>query len=568
MLSRLRIQNLAVVEDVTLEFGAGLNVLTGSTGAGKSLILGAVNLLLGRRANASIIRAGRDRAAVEAIFESPAGPGVEGCRIVLRREVRANGRSFAFIDGASAPVKQLQETCSLWIEPHGQNEQLRLRDPATHVGYLDAYGGHDGLLEHYRESLSGFTRAGNELADFDRRVALLREKEELLRHRITEIGRAEIEPGEMKELESSIRLMENSERVVEALAIVHGLLEGDDDGADGTTAAVSRAVRGLSRVADVDARLGEFVSQLEEAEVTLRDCADGVRSWLDGFEFDPGRLGAIRDRRSYLFELERRYGMDADDLVARCEKWRRELDSVAFEDEERGELEERRRLAAGALQKAAAGLTRARRKAARELDGEMTRELEALVIKGARFRSVVEPDLAPDGHLEARGKPVNAGPDGADVVRFLVRTNPGEVEGPVDEIASTGEISRISLALKQTLQTGRGRAARRAVLVFDELDAGIGADLGDVIAEKLLELSARYQIICITHMPQIAAVGERHLVVSKSSRDGRTVAGVTTVAGEERRREVARMLGGREGSDKRIALAGELLAGRPQSRRP
>ena len=163
---------------------------------------------------------------------------------------------------------------------------------------------------------------------------------------------------------------------------------------------------------------------------------------------------------------------------------------------------------------------------------------------------------------------MNAGPDGADVVRFMVRTNPGESEGPVDEIASTGEISRISLALKQILQNSGGRAVGRAVLVFDELDAGIGADLGDVIAEKLLELSARYQIICITHMPQIAAVGERHLVVSKRSEDGRTVAGVSAVAGEERKREVARMLGGREGSDKRIALAGELLAGRSHSRRP
>ncbi len=561
MLSRLRIQNLAVVEDVTLEFGAGLNVLTGSTGAGKSLILGAVNLLLGRRANASMIRSGRDRAVVEAVFESPAGPGEKGGRVVLRREIRSNGRSFAFIDGVAAPVKQLQETCSLWIEPHGQNEQLRLRDPATHVGYLDAYGGHDKALDGYRESLSVFTRAGNELADFDRRAALLREKGELLSHRIDEIGRAAIEPGEMKDLESSIGLLENAERVVEALALVHGLLEGDDD-AGGTTAAVSQAIRSLSRVADVDARLGDFVGQLEEAEVTLRDCADGVRSWIDGFEFDPVRLAAMRDRRSYLLELERRYGMDADDLAARCQEWRRELDSVAFEDETRRQLEESRRVAADSLRKAAAGLTRARRKAARGLDDEMTRELGALVIKGARFRSVVEPEPAPDGPLEVGGKPVKAGPDGADVVRFLVRTNPGEAEGPVDEIASTGEISRISLALKQTIQGGRGRSGRRAVLVFDELDAGIGADLGGVIAKKLLELSARYQIICITHMPQIAAVGERHLVVSKSSKEGRTVAGVSTVAGEERKREVARMLGGREGSDKRIALAGELLADR------
>jgi DNA repair protein RecN (Recombination protein N) len=183
LLSQLRIKNLAVVEDVTLDFDAGLNVLTGSTGAGKSLILGAVNLLLGRRASSAVIRAGEDSAAVEAVFDTPVSPATLGGTVVVRREIRSNGRSYAWVDGEAAPLRQLHETCARWIEPHGQNEQFRLRDPDTHIDYLDAFGEHEQHLDRYRLALAAFNKADGELSDFDRRVALLREKEELLRHR-------------------------------------------------------------------------------------------------------------------------------------------------------------------------------------------------------------------------------------------------------------------------------------------------------------------------------------------------------------------------------------------------
>jgi DNA repair protein RecN (Recombination protein N) len=556
LLTRLHIRNLAVVEDVNLEFDCGLNVLTGSTGAGKSLILGAVNLLLGHRASSNVIRAGEDRAEVEAVLESSSSPGAAGGLVTVRREIRRNGRSYAHVDGDAVGVKQLQEICTSWIEPHGQNDQLRLRDPESHVGYVDAYAGNAALLERYREALGEYRRAENELDDFDRRIALLEEKEELLRHRIDEIGRAAVKEGELDELESEIRRMENSERVFEALAFVREAVDADETGA---AVALAQSIKQLERVADVDERLADFAAQLEEASVVLRDCADGIRAYVDGYDFDPDRLRTLQERRAYLLELERRYGMGADELVRARDEWARELDSVAFGDEERSRLSDARDDALRTLQSGADRLSASRKAAAKKLDKVMTRELGELMITGARFRTEIGCEISEGGPLSISGAPGAARPDGADVVRFMVKTNPGESEGPVDEIASTGEISRISLALKSAVQKAGDRGRQRPVLVFDELDAGVGADLGGVIAEKLLELSASYQIICITHMPQIAAAGRRHLVVAKRSAQGRTVARVEQVGGEDRRREIARMLGGGEGSSKRLDLAAELL---------
>jgi DNA repair protein RecN (Recombination protein N) len=556
--------NLAVVEDVTLRFEAGLNVLTGSTGAGKSLILGAVNLLLGRRATVATIRAGRDNAAVEAVFEAPA----LGAKDVVRREIRSNGRSYGWVNGEPVPLKRLQAVCAEWIEPHGQNEQLQLRHADSHIGYLDAFGDHRELTDRYRSALVAFEKAEDALDQFDRRLAILREKEELLRHRIEEIQRAGIERGELKETEAAITLLENSERIFEALGSVFSALEGLDEDTGGVTSSLARAGRQLARVADADPRIAAFVAQLEEAELTLSDCANGVRSYLDGFEFDADRLQDLEQRRSYLLELERRYAMSLDELAGKTEEWTRELESLACENQERAVLEAGLDEARVKLRGAAARLRAARKKAGRALDAAVTAELEALMIRGAGFRTEVGYEADDGGVLEVEGRPAAAGPDGGDVVRFVVRTNPGESEGPVDEIASTGEISRISLSLKKAIRTRNDSAQKRAVLVFDELDAGVGADLGGVIAEKLLELSDSFQIICITHMPQIAAAGGRHLVVAKRSDDGRTTAHVTVVEGKDREREVARMLGGEEGSDKRKALASELLAARHQSQRP
>jgi len=560
LLKQLRIKNLAVVEDVRLEFGPGLNVITGSTGAGKSLILGAVNLLLGKKASQSAIRAGADRAGVECLFEIPGAPGRVGGSITVEREIRRNGRGRAAIDGLTVPVKQLGDLAAQWIEPHGQNEQLRLRNAESHVGFLDASAGHGNLLEVYHRALGAWTKTMADLDVFNGRIETLKEKEELLRHRLGEIERAELSDGELDRLGNSIGLMENAEKIFESIRFVSAVVDEDEAG---TAQQLAQCVRRIENVSDLDGRVADFADRLKELELALSDCSADMRAYVEGFEFDPQRLQEMRERRAYLLDLERRYDKSVEEIIEKRARWEQDLDGIQYADEERQALVDRLQEANRLLQQSADNLTESRRRAASVLDKKMTRELGGLMMPGARFRTQIDSELRENGPLVAKGKNIAALPDGADVVRFCVRTNRGESEGPLDEIASTGEISRISLALKKAVQKTRGKngnsGSGNGVLVFDELDSGVGADLGGLIANNLLELGAVYQIICITHMPQIAAAGSRHLVVSKTSTGSRTTARVEPVDGKQREQEIARMLGGVEGSDNRLALAAEML---------
>jgi DNA repair protein RecN (Recombination protein N) len=564
VLEKIRIHNLAVVEDVTLEFGPGLNVLSGSTGAGKSLILGAVNLLLGEKASPAMIRMGEERAEVEGVFKGPAGrsgtiiPTAGPLRV--RREIRRAGRSQAFINDEPATARQLREVCAGLIEPHGQNEQFRLKDPDHHVVYLDEFAGNSAELARYREALEELRSAEHLLSAFDQRMAVIKEKRELLRHRIDEIDRAALSPGERESVGSRIRLLENTEKVFESLGGVHESLENEEVG---VVTQLSQALRRVGKITGLSEAFEQFSLQLESALIALRDCSDAIRDYLERAEFDPAELQALIERHAYLSELERRYSATIDQIIAQRSQWEKELDEIEFEDEERA-----RRMAALSAARTATGAAASRLRdsrvaAAKQLDRLMTEQLRMLMMPGARFSTRVEIAPAREGGIEVGGKTAEPLAHGADEVRFVVRTNPGESQGPVDEIASTGEISRIALALKTVASMGRAGA----VLVFDELDAGVGADLGGMIAEKLLDLSERYQIICITHMPQIAARGQRHLTVAKRNDGERTFVEVRRVSGDERLREIARMLGGEKGSDHRMALASEMLAAAPRRRR-
>ncbi|MFQ5512297.1 MAG: DNA repair protein RecN [Candidatus Krumholzibacteriia bacterium] len=563
MLRRLRIQNLAVVEEANLEFVDGLNVLTGSTGAGKSLILGAVNILLGERSGARAIRAGEDEAIVEGEFvlgePVPAAllaGGHSGARVTLRRQIHRSGRSFAFINERPQPLKKLQEIARQLIEPHGQNEQLQLRHEESHVVYVDKLAGNGQRLAAYGEALAAYRRASGRLDDFDRKLAIVKEKKELLEHRLQEVGRARLRPGEKEELEGSVRLMENAQEIYRALGEACELIYDDEESA---VTAVARARKGIERIADLDSRFSGVVSALDGAEITLKETASELRTLVDSLEFDPARLEEMQERLAYITGLERRYQAPVSGLIEESERWKAELEALAFEDEERSKLEDECRKRLATTREAALALGRARREAAAKLDRTMSAQLGRLMMRGAAFRTGVTLHREDGGELVMDGEPVRLHADGIDHVVFYVRTNPGEAEGGVGEIASSGELSRIALALKTAVSMGR----EGSVLVFDELDAGVGADLGGVIAGKLDTLSRAYQIICITHMPQIAARAGRHLVVSKRTSAGRTSAGVTAVDGEVRLKEIARMLGGGDGSQKRLALAREMLHAQP-----
>ncbi|MHC4452936.1 MAG: DNA repair protein RecN [Planctomycetota bacterium] len=599
MLKRLRIQHLAVVEDVTLEFVEGLNVLTGSTGAGKSLILGAVNILLGERTPASAIRQGHDTAVVEGEFmlaaplaavlsatlmtnsdtgsasraAAPTGRGSqarattrdssharaatgggEHHRITLRREIRSNGRSQAYVQGKACTLKQLQAISRTLIEPHGQNEQLHLRDDEQHIHYIDRIADNTKQRHAYEGALEGFRTSEKALRDFERRLREAKEKRELLEHRIGEIAGASLTPGELAQLESALRVMENANDIYEALG---GACESLEDGESAAGESVARARRGVERVANVDDRLKQFLNSIEEADIILRDVTSDIRAYLDRLEFDPDRLREMQDRVGLLQSLERRYAMPIDDLIAAAEEWQREIDSVSCEHEERAKHETERAKALTAAVAAAETLTTTRNNAAKKLDRALTKQLTELLMPGAHFRTEIVPESDPAGEIVRGDERVRFRADGIDRVRFLVRTNTGEPEGALSEIASSGELSRIALGLKKATSVGR----EGSVLVFDELDAGVGADLGDMLSGKLAELATNYQIICITHMPQIAAAGAQHASVRKRTEGGRTSTYVVEVDGDDRLKELARMLGGSEGSDNRLALAAEMLDG-------
>jgi DNA repair protein RecN (Recombination protein N) len=558
MLRELHIQNLAVVADATLSFGAGLNVLSGSTGAGKSLILGAVNFLLGERAGAQVIRAGADAAAVEGVFDLPgdprAGAGTDlwGGVLRLRREIQRNGRSAAFLNGKPCPLKQIQDIARDLIEPHGQNEQLRLKFPENHVAYLDKFARNEALAERYRAAAENFRIADREVREFDARIAAVKEKKELLEHRLGEIARAKIASGEKQKLEESIRVLEHLNEVFEALAEVQNAVYEDESSA---VALLSRARSRLARIAALDARFEAFAGVIENAEIALKDVVADVRSYLDGLQFEPGDLGEKQARFGVLLDFERRYAKPIDEILAESERWKSDLAAIGSEDGERPKLAAERASRLEDVRAAAVALSETRRKAARELDKKMTHELGGLMMAGARFRTDigVEEDAASDLVIDGVGARMH--PHGIDRVEFCVQTNPGEPEGALADVASSGELSRVALALKEVVSTGR----EGSLLVLDEVDVGVGADLGDMIAGRLERLAKSYQIVCITHMPQIAAKAQRHLVAGKSTAKGRTFTQVSVVSGEARVAEIARMLGGREGSEKRLALARELL---------
>ena len=543
MLRRLHIENLAVVESATLDFTGGLNIITGSTGAGKSLIVGAVNLLLGEKGNADLIRSGADEALVSATFTAPSAGEIE-----VTRRISSAGRSSATINQRTVTLRELRAQTSALIEPHGQNEQYRLRDPETHVDYIDAHAGAVKEKEAYALALARWKRAVADLDHFDAETARIREKSELFVHRLQEIDRVAPRAGEKAGLENSARVMANAEKMFAALDEATSMLY---DGDAAVASQVGHVRKRLSPLTSVDTRLEAIEAKLSEAEQLVRDAASEAASLRDGLDFEPADVERVQERLEALTSLERRYKSTIEQILEDREKWAQELDALADAEGNRETLAREIEQTASALEAAGGALSATRRRAAVKFDEAVNNGLARLSMRGARFRTDMTRAPVP---LE----------NGLDVVRMRIQTNPGEAEGPLEEVASTGELSRIALVLKPLAGGGGG-----ATLIFDEIDAGVGADMGDVLAEKLLALAESHQIVCITHLPQIAARGHHHLVVLKENVKDRTRVRVSAAQGDDRMREIARMLGGSEGSEQRTALARELLTekSRPRNHR-
>jgi DNA repair protein RecN (Recombination protein N) len=554
MLRFLKISHLAVIDAVEVEFEPGFNVLTGETGAGKSILVEAVGLLLGGRASGDLVRTGEEVASIEAIFESG------GEELVVRREITAQGRSRAFVNGALATAGALKDLSARLIELHGQHEHHTLLDPATHVGVLDTFGRVDGV-----ETATAFElmrAAAEELARVRRAIADRETRQELVTFQLGELDRAGLKASEADgasedaELASARQVLASAERVERLCAESYASLYESDAAILASLGAVWRRV---GELAALDPKFQPYLEARDAIKPQLEDLALFLRRYGDGLEASPARLQQIEERLALLERLKRRHGPTLADVIAKRDALRRELGDLEGGDERVAELERAYAAARAAYVKAAGALGSARRRAGPDFARQLERMLGELAMERTRFEVRFNAEPLPESAWSARG---------SDAAEFFVSPNPGEELRPLARIVSGGELSRVMLGIKTLTATSRhgfSDAADRPPslsapgLVFDEVDAGIGGRVADVVGRKLRTLGSAFQVLCITHLPQIAAYADSHFQIQKKVERGRTR--TTVVRLDERRRvdELARMLGGEAISDGLRASAREML---------
>ena len=553
MLRFLRIQHLAVIDSVEVEFDPGLNVLTGETGAGKSILVEAVGLLLGGRASGDLVRTGEEAAAIEAIFESG------GEELLVRREITAQGRSRAFVNGALATAGALKDLSSRLIELHGQHEHHTLLDPSTHLTAIDTYGALDHLLAPTAAAHDAMRAAHDEL-DRVRRAAGDRDaRQDLITFQLGELDRAMLQdPAEDAELAALRRVLSSAERVERLCTESYASLYESDDA---ILAKLGNVWRRVTELASLDPQFTPYLDARDGIKSQLEDLAAFLRTYADGVDASPARLQQVEERLALFERLKRKHGPALADVIARRDALRRELADLAGGDDRIAELERARTRARTVFVDAAEALSRERRRIA----AAFARSLETLLADLAMDRTRFEVrfgDRLPETAWSARG---------IDAAEFFVSPNPGEELRPLARIVSGGELSRVMLAIKTLTATSRrgfSDAADRPPstsapgLIFDEVDAGIGGRVADVVGRKLRTLGSAFQVLCITHLPQIAAYADTHFAIDKRVDRGRTRTTVRRLDEAGRVDEVARMLGGEAISDGLRASAREMLVGR------
>lgn len=536
MLESLHIQNYALIDDIELEFGPDFNVLTGETGAGKSIIVGALNLVLGARASAEGVRDGADRARVDAVFRigAPARDlaaalqesdiALEDGVLILSRVVTPDGRSRAYAGGVPVPLAVLAAIGDELVDLHGQHEHQSLLKPARQLDLLDGFAG-------AQQAAGAVAAAVSALRDVERDLAALevddRERArrvEFLQHEVREIETAGLHPGEEEESRERRDLLTNAERIFELSSRAYATLHERDEGA--VVDALDAASGDVEELARINNRFTSLAERLAEAREKIEDVAAELREFTTEIEFDPQELEDINARLTLISALKRKYGESIAAVLAYGERAREEVAAFEQRDERLAQLKRQR----GALfeegRRLAGELSEQRKKAARALDKQIAAALAELGMKGGRFETRFE-----RGELCATG---------IDRVEFLLAANPGEPLKPLRHVASGGEISRVMLALKSVF----AKADTIPTLIFDEIDAGVGGAVANKVAAKLAELAGSHQTICISHLPQIAAAAQTHFHVAKETQKKRTVTSVARIADEDRVRELARLLDG------------------------
>ena len=547
-LLELSVTDLALIDRLRLELGDGLNVLTGETGAGKSLLIDALGLALGARADTSLVRHGAESARVEALFDRIPEP------VIAVREVAASGRSTARLDDETVTAARLAEEVGPLVEIHGQHEQQRLLDERWQRDLLDAFGGHAGLREEMAATVERWRANRSALAELAIEPRELARRLELLEHEAADIEAARLRPGEAAELRARLEAAQHGEAIARGAAALRDALVGEGSGARDVTAVAVREVRNLARI---DARFEPLEERLAGLEAELADVAVEVRRLADTVDHDATTIAALEERLGLIYALERRYGDDEAAVIAHGERARAEVERLAGLEGERARREADDAELLEAVARTAARLSKARKSAAADLSSAVGEVLGELGFPEGVFEVALgrRPAGKDEAAVELNGDAVAFDAAGADEVVYRLAPNPGEPPRPLAKIASGGELSRVALAIKQVL----AEADDTPTLVFDEVDTGIGGRSADPVGRSLWALARRHQVLCVTHLPQIAAHADVQFRITKRERDGRTVTEVERLDREGRIVELAQMLGGTAGGPTALASARELL---------
>ena len=550
MLELLHIENIAVIEEADIQFCPGFNALTGETGAGKSIVIDAMGAVLGARTSRDLIRTGAAKAFVCAEFsavprdlpaltENGVAPD-EDDRLLLQREMSGDGKNVCRANGRPITVAQLRQIGAELLNIHGQHDGTQLLDEEQHSVYLDRFGQTEPAAAAYREAYDTMAGLNAQIRALQMDEAEKARRMDSLRFQIDELERAELVPGEEEELASRRNLLRNGEKFMAALSGADWCLSGDDESA-GAVNQLRDAEDAMSGIRTLGDDLAELYRRLGELRSEAYDLAETIRDKRAEFDFSPAELDAVESRSDQLYRLKKKYGATVEDMLDYLERCRTELDAMETADDTLILLEQKLRKAKAAVRSSGAELTRVRRAAAEVLEQRIQKELRDLDMKKVRFAiDFAEKEPAPDG---------------CDVIRFLMSANVGEDLRPIAKIASGGELARIMLALKNVL------AEQEAIgtLVFDEVDTGVSGRAAQKVAEKLAQVSRRKQVLCVTHLPQLAAMADTHFSVQKGESGGRTFTSVVLLDREQRKAELARITGGSKVTDALLESAGELL---------
>jgi DNA repair protein RecN (Recombination protein N) len=560
MLTDLTIKNFAIIDELRAQFGPGLNALTGETGAGKSILVDAINLLLGSRASSEMIRTGREEASVEAYFDLEDGkapaflknlglPGTE--ELQIRRLIHRSGKSRAFLNGSTITLHMLEELGEELINVYGQHEHQHFLDPLRHIDILDSSGRLLPLRSAFQEVYARWTRASSELQGWMTKQKQHSDRLEFLAFQSNEIARAKIKPGEDEELNSERARLVHAEKLHAIAFFGAEVLYGESG------SVVERLKATLQRLregAKLDPSLEPLIASVESILFQAEDVAASLRAYGEKIYFDPGRLEAIESRLDEINRIKKKYGPSLDQVLAYQDQIDLERKDLGSQGERISQLQKITSQEHDQATSAARDLSQARKKVSRELETRVEKELATLGMKKARFQILVDAEGVEEGEGVQDSTP-RLHDKGMDRVQFLLSPNPGEDLKPLARIASGGELSRIMLAMKRIF----AEETLVKTLIFDEVDAGIGGGVAEIVGRKLKEISRNHQVFCITHLPQIASFADAHFKVIKKETGGRTGVEVRRLTPDERLEEIARMLGGIKITGRTLDHAREML---------